>query len=81
MQFAPTVAMHTEYHLLIGFTGTLIVADHETIALLVRHPAANELIQSGRCRPSPASRKAWLVVLLLLCSSGQNCGVPIRALS
>ena len=48
-QYATTVAMHTEYHLHIGMTGTLVVADYDTITLLTRHPAANQLIQDGRC--------------------------------
>ena len=48
VQYAHTVALHTDYHLRIGVTGTVLVADFETISLLTQHAATNKLMQAGR---------------------------------
>ena len=47
-QYAATVAMNAEYHLLVGVSGTLVVAGFEAIDLLTSFPATRSLIQSGR---------------------------------
>ena len=48
MQYAMTVAMHTDYHLRVGFTGTLVLADFQTVSMLASHAASRALIDSGR---------------------------------
>ena len=51
VQYPTALAVHTEYHLHLGFTGTLVIANFETITLLASHPSTLALMHAGRFVP------------------------------
>ncbi|KAK9786790.1 hypothetical protein WJX73_008459 [Symbiochloris irregularis] len=48
--FLDSVAVHTKYHLRIGFTGTFIFVRAEHVAALLQYPATKRFVASGRIK-------------------------------
>ena len=85
LQYLTALAVHTEYHLQLGFSGTLVTANIETITLIASHPGCIALMQAGRwvplrprcCRRKEAERQCMRRLVPILWEGFTDCDFPI----